>query len=174
MNVTKSAQLLGLLCLVNAGGCMRPSREARLSDLALARPVPVQPIWKVRVPLDAQLGNRMQRGLCTEFSLLEIYNEVDFEEFCRKVGFRPDQVHPDFETGALIGIIAAVGEQMGDRWPIAVETIRLHQGAGWIKARFRAGTYFPLRTAAYCDLVYVSGLKEVLAVEINRRTFLAQ
>lgn len=153
---------------------MHPSRESRLSDLALARPVAAQPVWKVRVPLDAQLGNRMQRRLCTEFALLEIYTEEDFNDFCNKIGLAPDQAHPDLETGALVGIIAAVGEQMGDRWPVAVETIRVHQGAGWIKARFRPGTYYPLSTAAYCDLVYVPGLKEVLAVEINRRTFLAQ
>ncbi len=96
MNVTNRARLLGLLCLVNAGGCMRPSSESRLSDLALARPVTAQSIWKVRVPLDAQLGNRMQRRLCTEFTLLEIYNEDDFDDFCRTVGLRPDQAHVNY------------------------------------------------------------------------------
>jgi hypothetical protein len=73
----------------------------------------------------------------------------------------------------VVGLVARVGLPADGNWPTAISEFRLQEdGTGWLRSQFRTGLYRPLLVDAYCNIVYVKGLKRVLLVEINRRAFL--
>lgn len=174
MRTTTKLIAAACLSLLPASACVRPDNAGQLRALAVAPTVDTQPYWRVRIPSDIELAPGLSRRLCDEFRLVEIHTADDLEAFCKQVGWHPTRQLPDLSAGMLVGVIADVGEPVSHRWPVAIDRVRLLDGAAWIRAKFNPGVYHPIRASSFCELVYIPNLTRVVMVEINRRTFLAQ
>ncbi len=174
MHATTRMLRLVVLTVLATTGCVAPPSEVTVERLERARPVAAPWHCQVRVPSPDALTRNITRRLCDEFSLIEIHDQDEFESFCAEVGFRPRGDTVDLRDGMLVGVVASVGESMVPEWPVSIDMIRVHGGAGLIKARFHPGVYHPIDAPPYCYLAFIPGLQRVMMVEINRRTFLAQ
>jgi hypothetical protein len=77
---------------------------------------------------------------------------------------------PDFGTGIFIGIACWAGTPVDGHWPIHIDTVRVHDGAGLVTGAFEGGSYLPDGTAVL-ETAHVKGLMAVLAVDLNGTTF---
>ena len=73
---------------------------------------------------------------------------------------------PDLSGGSVVGLASTIGMPLNGRWPIHVQSVRAHEGAGLLVARFDGGSYLPDGTA-YLETMYVPDLATVLVVEVN-------
>ena len=173
--------ILPLLICTTLVGCatrqrVHPQTPAiRIDPAALASSPPIHPDaqWRVRVPLGSvpQVDHICQ--LSDQYQLIEIKTPTKWRAFCAQTGLPADTPCPDFSQGIAVGLVALVGVPADGTWPTAINEIRLQRdGAAWLRTRFRTGLYRPLLVDAYCNLVYVKGLRRVILVEINRRAFL--
>lgn len=145
----------------------------RIDPAALATSPPIQPQtqWRVRIPLGEEPQVDHICTLCDEYALIEIRNPQTWKRFCKQTGLECPT--PNFDAGTVVGLVAVVGEPVGDQWPTSISELRLQDdGAAWIRSRFQTGVYRPLLVDSYCNLIYHSGLKSVVLVEINRRAYL--
>jgi len=175
------AALLGFLCAWGLPGCSAPSGNGPkaysvcIDPATLARSSPICPDrqWHVRVPLGVNLAADSLCKLCDQYDLVEIRTPARWRAFCEQTGLTQPDPPPDFTRGAVVGLVAKVGEPVDGNWPTAISELRLQEdGTGWLRSQFRTGLYRPLLVDAYCNLVYVKGLKRIILVEINRRAFL--
>lgn len=77
---------------------------------------------------------------------------------------------PDFRTGMLIGLASWAGTPLDGRWPVHINKVRVHDGAGLVTGAFEGGSYLPDGTAVM-ETAHVQGLAAVLAVDLNGTTF---
>jgi len=120
---------------------------------------------------DATHLDRLARPLCERLSLLEIRSAADWEQLRRRA---PELgPAPDFRRGAVFGLASHAGLPLSDTWPIAIEAVRTHDGAGFAIARFHGGSFLPDGTC-YLELVQAEGLRTVLMVEVNGVRFFPQ
>ena len=139
MHATVRSCRLVSLAVLPALGCAAGATDVTVEQLEHARPIAAERHWELRVPSGEALTNNITRRLCPEFSLLEIQTPDDLKAFCDEIGLRLPPESIDFRNGMLVGVVANVGESTGRKWPVAIDTIRLRDGAGLIKARFHPG-----------------------------------
>lgn len=112
------------------------------------------------------------RFLCTplgpRLGLVEIHSPRQWE-FLAQVAPQIGRC-PDLRAGTLVGIACWAGTPVDGRWPVQLEAVQVHQGAGLLKARFRGGNYLPDGTARL-ETAYVEGLRAVLVVDVNGTDF---
>jgi hypothetical protein len=108
--------------------------------------------------------------LSPEFDLVVIPNRADWLEARQRLGL-PTNLDVNFDEGSVVGILARVGENAAHRWPIRIDSIHTTAGRGAITASFLEGTYYPIETAGYLELVYAPGLRKVAQVQIDGRLF---
>lgn len=164
---------VGLL-LVFLGGCATPEPqldEVPVWQLAQAEPAKLQFIGRTRVSHDLPLPPRVTQRLCDEFSLITISNQTDWANVRRLLRLERAPQTLDFTQGAVVGLLAEVGESATGTWPISLISVRTQSGEGWLTADFAGGFYRPLITAGYLDLVYVPGLHTIRRVEVGPRAF---
>jgi hypothetical protein len=119
------------------------------------------------------LPEDMVSRLCPEFDLVQIRSSVDWCRL-RELVAVPDEpaLHAiDFHRGSVVGLVARLGRPADGRWPIDFDEVRLSDGRGWLRFRFRSGVYHPVLTGPYFVAAFVPGLREPQVVEINGRMF---
>lgn len=80
---------------------------------------------------------------------------------------------PDLTRGIVIGLISRAGLPLNGIWPIRLKTVRVHEGAGFVVARFDGGSFLPDGTT-YIETAQINGLSAVLMVEVNATRFYPQ
>lgn len=91
---------------------------------------------------------------------------------CSRCYLTPAPRPLDFANGAVVGLIADVGECASPDWPTQLQVARVLNGEGWLEFSFTGGIFYPIKTAGYLDLAYVPGLKSVQMVQVGRRSFI--
>lgn len=164
--------LLGVLTLAGCDAGLR-SRTTPIPtwELAEARPARTVPLARVRVPLDHRFSENLIQPLCTEYSLLLIETAKDWEQLQSDIEVPDLPPEADLRMGMIVGLLAEVGEASDAGWPVTLQEARVRNGAGWLIAQFRRGLYYPVKTAAYLELIYVPRMQRVRRVDINNRSF---
>lgn len=144
-----------------------PSAEIPVWELAYAEPVKPSFVGRARVSFDRPLPEHLTQPLCDEFSLITIREAADWADVRRRLQLEHAPLNLDFSRGAVVGILANVGECAHGTWPVQLEAVRTRSGEGWVEASFAPGVYYPLRAAGYLELAYVPGLRTVRKVEIG-------
>jgi len=73
---------------------------------------------------------------------------------------------PDLANGIAIVIASGIGTPLHGQWPVTLESASAVDGAALVRVRFEGGNYLPDATT-YIDVGYISGVTDVLVVEIN-------
>lgn len=170
---------LGLVCLSPAAvGCSDPRSgkqavaEVPAWQLAGAQPSTIRPLGQCRVDLDRQVPANLVTPLCEEFSLVLVSHEADWLLLCSRCQLTGASRSLDFQNGAVVGLIANVGECAWQDWPIHLQVARVLDGEGLLEFSFSGGIYYPVRTAGYLELAYIPGLRSVQRVRVGRRDFI--
>lgn len=161
--------LLGLLLAAWLPACTGgPSAvTVTLEDLEAAVPVAITDTRRVYVSDPAVLHD-----LCTplgsRLGLLQIHRTADWE---RLSAAAPELGPcPDLRSGSVIGLACWAGTPVSGHWPIRIDAVHLHRGAGLLEARFVGGTYLP-DGAAVLETAHVRGLHTLLVANINGSLF---
>lgn len=77
---------------------------------------------------------------------------------------------PDLRHGMLVGLACWAGTPVDGHWPLRIDAVRVHDGAGLVEADFHGGSYLPDGTT-FLEIAHVAGMSAVLAVDINGTTF---
>ncbi len=163
----------GCTGLVAAAGCTGPAAaplEVATWELARVEPLKPVPLGRARISFDLPLPQRLIEELSPEFTLLVIRQRADWESLRRSIGLTAGP-EPDLSVGAIVGLVAWVGESAEAGWPVRLTGVRALAGTAWIDAEFVPGLYYPLRAPGYLDLCYVPGVSSVGVVRINHRVF---
>jgi hypothetical protein len=156
-----------VLAAVTGCGALRLSAPRAVEEpaweLANAQPSDIRPLGRARVDMDRQIPKRLVTILCDEFALVLISDEAEWlavRDAC-EIPAGPEPL--DFTRGLVVGLVASVGERSSRGWPIELQAARVRHGEGWL--------YYPVRTAAYLEMAYVSGLQTVRMAQVGRRCF---
>lgn len=158
----RTGPLLGLLLLA---GCRAAMPPLTISVDALECAPPVIPIDSIQsIAADSDRLRRLWKPLGTRVGLVQIRTPQQWREF---QAVAPEAGRcPDLSSGAVVAIVNCSGTPLSGEWPIELASVRVHNGAGFVSAEFRGGTYLPDGTA-YVEMVQVPGLAEVLMVDVN-------
>ena len=159
--------------LLAATGCTSPVAaplEVTTWELARAEPLKAVPVGRARISFDLPLPPGLIEELSPEFTLLVIRRQADWEALRRSLGLTTGP-EPDLSAGAIVGLVAWVGESAESGWPVRLTGVRALAGTAWLDAELTPGLYYPLRAPGYLDLCYVPGLISVGVVRINHRVF---
>lgn len=66
----------------------------------------------------------------------------------------------------MVGIASTAGMPVDGSWPVFLDSVRVHDGGGMVRAHFRGGCYLP-DTTGYIETVFVPGLRRVLVVDVD-------
>lgn len=77
---------------------------------------------------------------------------------------------PDLSDGMVVGLLSYAGLPVNGTWPIRLQGMRVHRGAGFAIGEFEGGTYLPDGTT-YLEIAQFSDLRNVLMVEIDGTRF---
>ncbi len=80
---------------------------------------------------------------------------------------------PDLRRGIVLGLISHAGMPIDGTWPIRLQSVRIHEGAGFATASFAGGSFLPDGTT-YLETAQYDGLAAVLMVEVNGTRFYPQ
>jgi hypothetical protein len=159
--------IIGLIILF-AGGCLAPHvTTVQLSDLESAPPARCASTRRVRVTDPASL-----RAMCTplgpRLGLIQIRSRPEWQRLSLAV----DHLGPcpNLADGIVVGLACWAGEPLNQSWPVAIDAVRVHRGAGLVEAEFRGGCYLP-DESSFLETAHVQGLRAVLAVDINGTSF---
>jgi hypothetical protein len=141
-------------------------------QLAGAASSTIHPLGRSRVDVDRQVPANLVTPLCEEFSLVLVGDEASWSLLCARCQLQASFRSPDFDNGAVVGLIADVGECASGDWPIRLQVARVLDGEGWLEFSFGGGIYYPVKTAGYLELAYVPGLRSVQTVQVGRRSFI--
>lgn len=141
-------------------------------QLASAQPSSIRPLGRCRVDVNRQIPASLITPLCEEFSLVLVSDEPSWSMLCSRCYLTPAPRTLDFANGAVVGLIADVGECASRDWPTQLQVARVLDGEGWLEFSFTGGIFYPVKTAGYLDLAYVPGLKSVQMVQVGRRSFI--
>ncbi len=162
------------VALMGCGG-MRVSSprviEEPAWELANAQPSDVRPLGRARVDLGVQIPGRFVTVLCDEFALVFISDEASWVTVRDSCEIAAESEPLDFSRGVVVGLAASVGERSSRGWPTELQAARVLHGEGWLQFSFATGLYYPVKTAAYLEMAYVSGLQSVRMVQVGRRCF---
>ncbi len=168
---------LGVVAATMLQGCSQwapsgtPATEVPAWELARAEPSTIHPLARARVALEQQIPRQVVTPLCDEFALVLITDAANWAAVRSRCRLSSAPEHLDFARGAVVGLVASVGERPSERWPVGLGVARVLGGEGWLEFTFEPGLYHPVKTAGYLDLAYVPGLKVVRMVNIGRRSF---
>jgi hypothetical protein len=166
--------VLALIGLLGLAGCTRPAglaTEVQAWSLTSDEPVLLTSLAQVRVSPDRPLPAHVVQRLCPEYALVVVSRPADWEEICRRLALPEALQTIDLNTGPVIGLLAEVGENAEDKWPVRILSIRNTHGQGILEVSFQQGLYYPLRTAGYLELVKITGTTSITTVQINFREF---
>ena len=100
--------------------------------------------------------------------LFQIKTTDEWEALCRHA---PELgPSPDFSRGIVVGMASRVGMPLDGTWPIHLQSMRIHEHAGFAIARFEGGSFLPDGTT-YLETAQFDGLAVVLMVEVNGLRF---
>lgn len=162
------APLLVLLLLIIPACYRTPqARTVQMSSLAHARPTSPARTQRIIVADPAYL-----RAICQplgpRLGLVEIHTPAEWALLRQtSPGLGPC---PNLDAGICIGLASWAGKPVDDDWPLTIDSVRIDNGGGLVQATFQGGSYLP-DGSAYLETMHVSGLRSVLAVEINGTTF---
>lgn len=112
------------------------------------------------------------RSLCRPLGprcgLLQIRTAAEYTRVARTLGLPTEP--PDLDRGTLIGLVSWAGSPCTGRKPIRIESVRLVEGGGLLRADFEGGTYHP-DGRAFVETAFVPGLVAVLVVDLGGNTF---
>lgn len=77
---------------------------------------------------------------------------------------------PDLSKGSVVALVCRAGQPLTFEWPIEIQDVRIHDGAGLLTAHFQAGTYLPDGTTVI-EAAFVPGLAGVLVADIDGTRF---
>jgi hypothetical protein len=77
---------------------------------------------------------------------------------------------PDFDRGIVVGLASHAGLPLDGTWPIHLQSVRIHNGAGFAIGSFGGGSFLPDGTT-YLETAQFEGLATVLIVEVNGTRF---
>lgn len=173
----RACEFAGLLAsagIISLASCHRPASpavELPAWSLTSGQPVHLTPLAQVRVSPDRPLPAHLIQRLCPEYALLVVSRRGDWAEVCRRLALPARLLSIDLSTGPVIGVLAEVGQNADDDWPIRLVSIRNTTEGGKLEATFVHGVYYPVRTAAYLDLAKLTGTTTITTVRINSRVF---
>ena len=170
--------LIGLTAVaaVLATACDAPPAATRTAEIPRVRLADAQPVEFIhlgrdRLRRDHPLPEHMVHVLSPEFSLIVVTRPADWVSLSARAQLPELPPEADLERGAIVGIVAHVGEPASDQWPVSLQSVRCHQGKGLVDTSFVQGVYFSVLTAGYAEFAYVPGLRSVTRVRVNRREF---
>lgn len=158
----------GIAFAAQSGCSARPAaRNLRLDDIQAAPPVPIlhrQRMWvtdlRSLVAAYPTLGKRAV--------LLYARTPAEWSNLRRLL---PDvALRPDFDRGAIIGIVSMCGSTITGEWPVAIESVRVLQGAGLLRVELPGGTFLPDGAGA-AELAFVECLRTALVVDVNAERY---
>jgi hypothetical protein len=77
---------------------------------------------------------------------------------------------PNFDSGIVVGLASHAGLPLDGTWPIRLEAVRIHNGAGFASGRFEGGSFLP-DGSTFLEAAQFDALAAVLIVEINGTRF---
>ncbi|MBU0641134.1 MAG: hypothetical protein KKB50_19925 [Planctomycetes bacterium] len=159
------ASLAFALGAMTVGACsMRPATRTVSVRALRQAPVVTPSDYRHAILSDTTAIDDLHWPLGERLGLLQVRNQAEWR---RLTAVAPELGSPpDFERGMVIGLLSRAGVPLNDCWPIDLDVVRVHGGAGLVSGRFCPGTYFPDGTA-YLETAYVEGLVTVLIVDIN-------
>lgn len=153
------------LSLAPLYACSTPPGARGVALPALERAARSEPAGVQRwLIADAAALEAVSTPLGRRLSLFQLRTAADWRCFERSLGL--DVPRPDLRRGIVVGILCRAGEPLADVWPVALDAVRQHAGAGLLSVRFAAGNYLP-DGSAFAETTWVDGLVNVLAVDVN-------
>jgi hypothetical protein len=162
-----------LTSLIGLGGlsaCGPRLRARPISVHALETAAAVEPSAVRRaIALDAGPPNEeFYHPLGGRLGLFQIRSAKEWEVLRRRA---PELGPcPDLRRGIVVGLASHAGLPLNGAWPIHLETVRVHNGAGFAIAHFQGGSFLPDGTT-YLETAQFDGLTAVLMIEINGTRF---
>lgn len=159
----------GLVLLALCPACAHLSAPGTITMATLESAPPVQTTASRRIVVADPAA---LRDLCTplgpRLGLLQVRSETEWRRVLRAA---PDLgPAPDFRQGILIGLACWAGTPVDGHWPVHINAVQVHDGAGLVTSAFQGGSYLPDGTAVL-ETAHVRGLAAVLAVDVNGTTF---
>ncbi len=158
--------LVGIsLVLASDGGCLW-SGGGRVVSLRQLESAPLTLPGQTRriVLADAQALDGAYHALTPRLGILVVRDAATWQRLARQMPNPGPQ--PDLSTGAVVGVVSRAGLPLDGCWPVSLDAIQVHGGAGLVSASFRGGTYLPDGTL-YAETAYVNDLDAVLVVSVN-------
>lgn len=154
--------IVAALLLTSSGGC-GGGRTVRMQALETAPPTDFLETHRIVLGELNSLAD-LYRPLCPRLGVIQIARERDWQRLARaapRLG-----PCPDFSQGAVIGIVSRAGTPLDGAWPVDLTSVRVTDGAGYLEASFRAGTYLADGVACV-TLAHCRGLDRVLMADVN-------
>jgi hypothetical protein len=162
--------LAGMVLTLSACHLRTGPRTVGLAELENAPPAVTSSAQRVVVS-DPQALRSMCTSLGPRLGLLQVHSR---EEWTRLTAVAPQLGPcPDLSRGIVVGIVSWAGTPVDGQWPIHIESVRVHEGAGLVEAGFHGGSYLPDGTA-YLETAHVKGMSTVLIVDVNSTSFFPQ
>lgn len=160
------AALAGLTALSSCGARLQP-RVISVRELESA--TDVKPALPRRAVVSDVAGiEELCTALGPRLGLLQVRTASEWEMLRRcapELGSAPD-----FSRGIVIGLASQAGQPLDGNWPISLEAVRVHRGAGFAIAHFEGGSFLPDGTT-YLETAQFDGLATVLMVDVNGTRF---
>ena len=157
--------LAGLAGLLVVSACATRPRARAVSIGALETAAAVEPsVTRRAIVSDLAELDELYCPLGRRLGLLQIRTASQWETLRRCA---PELGRcPDLTRGIVVGLVSHAGLPLNGTWPIHLDTVRVHDGAGFVTARFQGGSFLPDGTT-YLETAQVDGLCAVLMVEVN-------
>ena len=151
------------MTLVTLNGCMAPTRCVSMDALEQGEPVVPRTVWRTIIS-DADSLEALRSPLGQRLSLLEIRSPAEWERLrhcAAEIG-----PAPDFRQGIVVGLMSHTGIPVNGDWPIELDCVIVHEGAGFAVGSFHGGTFLADDTT-YVEMTQIRGLRAVLMVDVN-------
>ncbi len=158
-----------MIAVVVLPACNSPSIVRTVTLDALENAPPVAPDNPQRVVV---ADSSRLLGLCTalgpRLGLVQVRSRAQWLQLRQAA---PDiGTCPDLGTGALVGLACWVGTPVDGHWPVTINDVLLHKGAGLLRGEYHGGNFLP-DGVTYLEIAHVTGLNTVLAVDVSGSMF---
>lgn len=163
---TRAASLgpMGCAVLLAIGACSAPQSLRVVSVQQLeAAPSAARPAGRA-VLCDARRIAPLLRWLGPRLALFEIHTAAQWDAL--RAAAPMLQGSPDFSRGIVVGVVSRAGIPLDGQWPIRIESVRVHDRAGYIAAAFVGGNYLADDTT-FLEVAYVPNLESILMLDVN-------
>jgi hypothetical protein len=164
--------LLLLVILSGIGGvsaCNTLARPRVVSASALeGAPAAAPHITRRAIISDWAQVSELHCPLGQRLGLFQIRSEEQWERLRRQA---PELgPAPDFDSGIVVGLASHAGLPLDGSWPIHLQSVRIHEGAGFATGYFEGGSFLPDGTT-FLEAAQFDRLAKVLIVEVNGTRF---